>query len=63
MGTIEKTPEAAKIVKVSTSWLHHHWKEIPAALKAGRVLRWDIDRLKEWMRENAVNSNGQVKEK
>ena len=62
MGDIEKTPEAAKIVKVSISFLHHRWKEIPAALKAGRHLRWDMDRLKNWMRENAENSNGRAKE-
>lgn len=62
VGTIEKTEEAARIVKVSKSFLHHHWKEIPAALKAGRHLRWDMDRLKNWMRENAENSNGGAKE-
>ena len=67
MGTIdawvEKTEEAAAIVKVSKSFLHHRWREIPGTMRAGRALRFDIKKLLEWMRQNAANSNGQVKEK
>ena len=53
MGNIEKTKEAARIGKVSASFLYHNWKKIPAARKAGRSLRWDIDELLIWMKAQA----------
>jgi len=32
-------------------WLYQHANEIPAAHRAGRILRWDIEALKKWMRD------------
>ena len=53
MEAYEKTRPAARAVGVSASYLFHNWKIIPAARKAGRSLRWDIDELKAWMKEQA----------
>ena len=48
---LEKTAETAKAICVSKWWLYQHVNEIPAAHRAGRILRWDIEALKKWMRE------------
>jgi hypothetical protein len=48
-----KTRSASKAVGLSASWLFRNWQNIPAARKAGRALRWDLDELKDWMRSQA----------
>ena len=48
-----KTRQAAVEAGLSVSFLYHNWKHIPAARRAGNALRWDIDQLLDWMREQA----------
>lgn len=48
-----KTRQAAIESGMSESWLYHNWKRIPAARRAGRALRWDVDELLDWMRKQA----------
>ena len=45
--------KAAKVFGLSESYLYKTWKDNPAALRAGRALRWDIHKLRAWMREQA----------
>ncbi len=52
---IGNTAQAAKMYGVSKSWLYKNWKDNPAALRAGRALRWDLKKLREWMRQQAQN--------
>lgn len=47
------THEAARVCGLSPSFLYRSWKGNPAARRAGRALRWDVNELKEWMREQA----------
>ncbi len=59
MSELQKTKETARATKLSTSFLHHHWKEIDGAYRAGRALRWDVDQVRAWMRRQAeVHANG-----
>jgi len=61
MEAYEKTRPAARAVGVSESFLHHNWKRIPAARKAGRCLRWDVGELKSWMKQQAIlEANGKA---
>lgn len=46
------TTTAARLLGVSVSFLHHN-RNLPGKLKAGRVLRWDLDELRAWMRRRA----------
>lgn len=46
------TMKAARLLGVSVSFLHHN-RNLPGKLKAGRVLRWDLDELRAWMRRQA----------
>lgn len=48
---LETTATTAKIFHVSKWWLYEHANEIPAAHRAGWNLRWDIEALKAWMRD------------
>ena len=64
MADLETTAAAAKAVKLSVWWLYRNQDQIPAVRKAGRAIRWDVDELKEWMKEQAdktkeENLNGQ----
>ena len=50
------TAIAAKSAGLSTGYLYKNADRIPAAHRAGRALRWDIIKLKEWMRDQAVRN-------
>jgi len=50
------TEKAARLCGISASYLYHNWKGNPAAFRAGRALRWDVDALRQWMREQAQAS-------
>jgi hypothetical protein len=56
MARYEKTSAAAAEVNLSPSFLHKNWQAIPAARRAGRALRWDMDELKQWMAQQARQS-------
>jgi predicted DNA-binding transcriptional regulator AlpA len=47
------TREAARAVGINPFFLYRRVHQIPAVYRAGRVLRWDVEALKEWMREQA----------
>ncbi len=53
MAKLETTEVAAKEVHLSKWFLYRHAQRIPAAHRAGRAIRWDVDALKLWMREQA----------
>ena len=53
MADLETTTAAARAVNLSKWFLYRHADKIPAAHRAGRALRWDTPKLKEWMREQA----------
>jgi len=55
MANFEKTEAAARAVGLSKYYLYRHAEHIPAAHRAGRALRWDVEALKQWMREEAVD--------
>ena len=55
MSELLKTKPAAKAVGLSAFFLYRHASEIPAAHRAGRALRWDVDALRKWMRQEAIN--------
>jgi len=55
MSKLEKTEVAAYAVDMSKWYLYRNWRHIPAAHCAGRALRWDVEALKTWMREQAKN--------
>ena len=50
---LEKTHKAAIKSGLSASFLYHNWRQIPAARRAGNALRWDVDELLEWMKQQA----------
>jgi len=50
---LTNTKKAAAINGVSVSWLTKNWRKVPGAHRLGRVLRWDPDELRRWMREQA----------
>ncbi len=52
-----KTNEAARAVGLSPYFLYRHADKIPAAYRAGRALRWDVEELRSWMRTQAEKSN------
>lgn len=56
MARYEKTVDAAAEVHMSPSFLYKNWHCIPAARRAGRALRWDMDELKRWMASQAEGS-------
>ena len=62
MTSFQTTEMAAKAVGLSRWFLYRNAKNNPAARRAGKALRWDLDRLKDWMAENAGNANGGSKE-
>lgn len=47
------TKTAAAAVGLSYSHLYRNAHWIPAAYRAGRAVRWDLNELKCWMREQA----------
>jgi predicted DNA-binding transcriptional regulator AlpA len=51
-----KTRQAALEAGLSASFLYHNWQHIPAARRAGNALRWDVDELLEWMKQQAQAS-------
>lgn len=53
MPRYEKTNVAALEVGLSASYLYRNWRRIPAARRAGRALRWDMDELRKWMATGA----------
>ena len=53
MSVLKNTEAAAKEVGLSKWYLYRNWPNIPAAYRAGKALRWDIEALKEWMRQQA----------
>ena len=53
MADLETTTAAARAVNLSKWFLYRHADKIPAAHRAGRALRWDTPKLKEWMRGEA----------
>ncbi len=62
MADLETTTAAARAVNLSKWFLYRHADKIPAAHRAGRALRWDTPKLKEWMREQATqHQNGSKK--
>lgn len=48
------TRAAAKAVGLNPFFLYRHIHQIPAVYRAGRALRWDVEALKEWMREQVT---------
>jgi hypothetical protein len=56
MPNYKPTKAAAAEVHLSPSFLYRHSKEIPAARRAGRALRWDVNALKAWMRQQAMGT-------
>ncbi len=50
MANLETTEAAAKAVSMSRFFLYRYATKIPACYRAGRVLRWDIQALRAWMR-------------
>ena len=57
MQAMLKTKEAAKTVGLSPYFLYRNANHIPAAHRAGRALRWDVDALRKWMRQEAINQS------
>ena len=51
-----KTPVAARATELSVSYLLHNWRNMRGARRAGRALRWDLDELLEWMKQQAQES-------
>jgi len=54
MAKLETTVVAATEVHLSKWFLYRNAHRIPAAHRAGRALRWDIETLKLWMRDQAM---------
>ncbi len=48
-----KTLEASWVSGMSKSFLDHNWRTMGGARRAGRALRWDVDELLEWMKQQA----------
>ncbi|MDR4495057.1 MAG: hypothetical protein R3B74_11660 [Nitrospirales bacterium] len=63
MSHLESTEVAAKAVGLSKWFLYRNWPNIPAAYRAGKALRWDVEALKTWMREQADQSRTIGKER
>ncbi|MGD9851730.1 MAG: hypothetical protein AB7T38_10710 [Nitrospirales bacterium] len=53
MSNLESTEVAAKAVGLSKWYLYRNWPSIPAAYRAGKALRWDVEALKAWMKTQA----------
>lgn len=53
MSNLESTEVAAKAVGLSKWYLYRNWPSIPAAYRAGKALRWDVEALKTWMKAQA----------
>jgi len=53
---LTNTRQAAMESGLSLSFLYHNWRHIPAARRAGRALRWDVDELLDWMKSKAQAS-------
>ena len=58
MTSFETTEGAAKAVHLSKWFLYRNAKRIPAAHRAGRALRWDVEALKQWMRDQMNGLEG-----
>lgn len=56
MSQLQSTEAAAKAVGLSKWFLYRNWPNIPAAYRAGKALRWDVEELKEWMRKQAKSN-------
>jgi predicted DNA-binding transcriptional regulator AlpA len=54
------TASAAKLVGLSRSFLFRNACRIPAARRAGRALRWDVEELRHWMAEQAREPSEKV---
>lgn len=63
MNSLQSTEAAAKAVGLSKWFLYRNWPSIPAAYRAGKALRWDVEALKAWMKEQADQSRAVVKER
>ena len=61
MADLETTTAAARAVNLSPWWLYRNQRKIPAAHRAGRALRWDVESLKAWMRKQQKASMAQTK--
>ncbi len=48
-----KTSEAARALGISATWLYRHRAKIVGSHRAGRMLRWDIEAIRKWMRQEA----------
>ena len=59
MPDYKPTKEAAAEVHLSASFLYRHSQQIPAARRAGRALRWDMDALKAWMISQAQRAKSE----
>ena len=57
MAKLEKTETAADAVGLSKHYLYRNADHIPAAHRAGRALRWDVEALKAWMRQQAMDAS------
>ncbi len=53
MENLETTAVAAKAAGLSKWFLYRNARKIPAAHRAGRALRWDLEGLRAWMRQQA----------
>lgn len=60
MANFETTEKAAEEVHLSKWFLYRNVNRIPAAHRAGRALRWDVEALKEWMRGQVNQSEKNV---
>jgi len=58
MNSFETTEKAAEAVHLSKWFLYRNAKRIPAAHRAGRALRWDVEALKQWMRDQMNGPEG-----
>ena len=54
--TLQPTREAARLLGVSVSFINEHRHELPGRHKAGRVFRWDVSKLRAWMRKSALGA-------
>ncbi len=53
MLELETTAVAAQKTKLSKWYLYRNARKIPACFRAGKAIRWDIELLRKWMREQA----------
>lgn len=59
--SLVSTRVAARAVGLSTFFLYRRAHLLPAVYRAGRVLRWDVDALRKWMRDEALAAQRQAK--